>query len=394
MREFLIEQFIKNHDMIKVPSVRTQYGNVASITGVIVNLLVCLGELIVGWLIGSIAMISDGIHNVTDAGGSAISFLSFRLAAKKPDQEHPYGHGRMEYLFSIGFSIILFVLAIQLMIEAVNRIMHPEIVDVSAVAIIVMLVAMGLKIWLSSFLKYMGNRIDSPILRANALECLSDVWATAGITIGLLAGSFLEYPIDGYLGAIVALMIGRAGYHVFKESTSRLLGNEPTPERVREIADFVQSFDGVLGVHDLMIHDYGPGHEFASIHVEVDANQDIIKSHNMIDHIERKALEELHLKLTIHMDPLLRDEQTMAIYEQIRSVVKAYDDRISIHDLRAIESDNHLNVLFDMVVPYTEKQRKDEISQSIKRILEAMNPYYHVTINAEHSYIGEERIHE
>ena len=288
--------------MIKVPSVRTQYGNVASITGVIVNLLVCLGELIVGWLIGSIAMISDGIHNVADAGGSAISFLSFRLAAKKPDQEHPYGHGRMEYLFSIGFSIILFVLAIQLMIEAVNRIMHPEIVDVSAVAIIVMLVAMGLKIWLSSFLKYMGNRIDSPILRANALECLSDVWATAGITIGLLAGSFLEYPIDGYLGAIVALMIGRAGYHVFKESTSRLLGNEPTPERVREIADFVQSFDGVLGVHDLMIHDYGPGHEFASIHVEVDANQDIIKSHNMIDHIERKALEELHLKLTIHMD--------------------------------------------------------------------------------------------
>ena len=394
MREFLIRTFIKDADCIKAPAVRTRYGNLASLTGMLVNIAVCLGELIGGFIVGSLAMISDGLHNVADAGGSAISLLSFRLSARKPDQEHPYGHGRMEYLFSVGFSVLLFVIAIQLLIEAVHRIMNPEIVDFSMVALIVMIVVMGLKIWLHSFLKYMGNRIDSPILRANSLECLSDVWATCGITAGLLIGSYVKLPVDGYLSAIVAVMIGRAGFEVFKESTSRLLGNEPRPERVREIATFVSSYDGVMGIHDLMVHDYGPGHEFASIHVEVDAKQDIIKSHNMVENIERDAWRQLNLRLTIHMDPLVRNKETEEIYDRVRRVIKAYNPDLSIHDLRAVPDGDKINVIFDLVVPYSEHKRLNDIGHAVKEILEAMEPKYIIHLTAEHSYTGSENIHE
>ena len=362
MTEVLIRLFVKNKDEVKDTNVRQQYGIMASITGIVVNVLVCLGELIIGFLIGSIAMISDAIHNVADAGGSLVSFLSFKLSGRKADAEHPYGHGRMEYLLSIGFSILLFVVAAQLGIEAVEHIMNPEVVEFSISALAVMLGAMALKIWLSFFLRSIGNRIDSPILRANGKEALSDVWATAAIAIGLLLGGIFQLSVDGYLGLIVALIIAKAGFEVLKEATDRLLGFEPTAERVQEIINFVESKAGILGTHDLMIHDYGPGHEYASIHVEVDAKQDAMTIHNMIDRVERQALKELQLKLTIHMDPIVVNEQTLALQQRLVAVIQAYDDSFSLYDIR-IDME-HRKISFDVQVPHDVKYTKEELSQN------------------------------
>ena len=386
MTEVLIRLFVNNKDEVKDTNVRQQYGIMASITGIVVNVLVCLGELIIGFLIGSIAMISDAIHNVADAGGSLVSFLSFKLSGRKADAEHPYGHGRMEYLLSIGFSILLFVVAAQLGIEAVEHIMNPEVVEFSMSALAVMLGAMALKIWLSFFLRSIGNRIDSPILRANGKEALSDVWATAAIAIGLLLGGIFQLSVDGYLGLIVALIIAKAGFEVLKEATDRLLGFEPTVERVQEIINFVESKAGILGTHDLMIHDYGPGHEYASIHVEVDAKQDAMTIHNMIDRIERQALKELQLKLTIHMDPIVVNEQTLALQQRLVAVIQAYDDSFSLYDIRI--DVEHRKIGFDVQVPHDVKYTKEELSQKLSQLVEAVLPTFVVKPNVVHGYTG------
>ena len=386
MTEVLIRLFVNNKDEVKDISVRQQYGIMASVTGIMVNVLVCLGELIIGFLIGSIAMISDAIHNVADAGGSLVSFLSFKLSGRKADAEHPYGHGRMEYLLSIGFSILLFVVAAQLGIEAVDHIMNPEVVEFSMSALAVMLGAMVLKIWLSFFLRSIGNRIDSPILRANGKEALSDVWATAAIAIGLLLGGIFQLSIDGYLGLIVALIIAKAGFEVLKEATDRLLGFEPTAERVQEIINFVESKAGILGTHDLMIHDYGPGHEYASIHVEVDAKQDAMTIHNMIDRVERQALKELQLKLTIHMDPIVVNEQTLALQQRLVAVIQAYDESFSLYDIR-IDVENR-KIGFDVQVPHDVKYTKEELSQKLSQLVEAVLPTFVVKPNVVHGYTG------
>ena len=386
MTEVLIRLFVKNKDEVKDTNVRQQYGIMASITGIVVNVLVCLGELIIGFLIGSIAMISDAIHNVADAGGSLVSFLSFKLSGRKADAEHPYGHGRMEYLLSIGFSILLFVVAAQLGIEAVEHIMNPEVVEFSISALAVMLGAMALKIWLSFFLRSIGNRIDSPILRANGKEALSDVWATAAIAIGLLLGGIFQLSVDGYLGLIVALIIAKAGFEVLKEATDRLLGFEPTAERVQEIINFVESKAGILGTHDLMIHDYGPGHEYASIHVEVDAKQDAMTIHNMIDRVERQALKELQLKLTIHMDPIVVNEQTLALQQRLVAVIQAYDDSFSLYDIR-IDME-HRKISFDVQVPHDVKYTKEELSQKLSELVETVLPTFVVKPNVVHGYTG------
>lgn len=386
MTEVLIRLFVKNKDEVKDTSVRQQYGIMASITGIVVNVLVCLGELIVGWLIGSIAMISDAIHNVADAGGSLVSFLSFKLSGRKADAQHPYGHGRMEYLLSIGFSILLFVIAVELGIEAIDHIVNPEVVEFSLSALVVMLGAMVLKIWLSFFLRSIGNRIDSPILRANGKEALSDVWATLAIAIGLLLGGLFQWSVDGYLGLIVALIIAKAGFEVLKEATDRLLGFEPTADRVQEIIEFVESQQGILGIHDLMIHDYGPGHEYASIHVEVDAKQDAMTIHTMIDRIERLAFKELQLKLTIHMDPIIVNEQTVALQQRLVTVIQAYDESFSLYDIR-IDVENR-KIGFDVQVPHSVKLTKEALSLKLSQLVEAVLPTYEVKTNVVHGYTG------
>lgn len=393
MQDLLIRMYVPNRDCVKSPMVRTKYGDLASIAGIVINLLICIGEVAVGFLIGSLAMISDGIHNITDAGGSLISLISFRLGAKKADEAHPFGFGRMEYLLSIGFALLLFVLAIQILIEAVHRIMNPEVVPFSLTSVIVMLCAMGLKLWLYSFLKYIGELVDSPILRANSLETLSDIWGIAGVTVGLVIGGLFALPVDGYLSFLVALLIGRAGYHVLSDAITRILGQEPSPELVSSIVTLVKSYKGVEGVHDLVVHDYGPGNVFASIHVEVDAKVDVIKSHALVDRIERDVADKLYVNLTIHMDPRIINDEMIKLYNMVDKVAKAYNPDICVYDVQGIQDGERTRVSFDMTVPYSSNANVEDVSNSIKSILEAVHPNFDVHINAGRRYTGNQHIH-
>lgn len=391
MERFLIHTFIKDHTNVEDQEVRYNYGRLSGIVGVIVNLLICIGELIVGLLIGSIAMISDAVHNVADAGGSLISLLSFKFSNIRPDEGHPYGHGRAEYLFSIVFSIILFVVAIQLLQESINRILHPTPVEFSIVAFIVMIVAMVLKVWLSAFLKSIGNKINSPILIANGTESLSDVAATGSIAIGLLVGYLFDVSVDGYLGVLVACLIGFAGFRVLKEATNCILGNEPSKERVDAIIKFITSYDGVLGTHGLMIHDYGPGKEFASIHVELNAAMDMIDAHTLVDRIERDIRNEMGIVLTTHMDPLNRDKETIRWFNKIHNIVKAYNQDFDIHDLRIIEQNDGKVISFDLMLTFKEWKHKEQIIQFFVTCIHTINSDYKVDIHAHHYYAnGEE----
>lgn len=377
MTSILIRRFVKDHENIKDENVRNSYGRMASIVGVIVNVCVCLGELLVGLWVGSIAMVSDAIHNVADAGGSIVSFISFKVSAMQADEEHPYGHGRMEYILSIGFSFLLFVIAYKLLEESIHRILEPEVVEVSFMAILVMFGAMSMKIWLSRFLQNMGARIDSPILRANGLEALADVWATGSIIVGLLVGKYFQIGIDGYLGVFISLLVARSGWHVLRDATDRILGREPSPERIQEILDFVKSREGIISAHDLMIHDYGPGREYASLHVVVDASQDVMDMHDVIESMERDALRQLRLHMTAHMDPIVYNEQTKALYKRIESVVKAYNPDYGIYDVRLKEEEGQPRcVSFDLTVPLDDKSNEEDIRLSIEHLLKVVFPAF------------------
>lgn len=386
MEKLLIRTFIKDYEKIEDNQVRYTYGRLSGIIGIIVNLLVCFGELLVGFLIGSIAMISDGIHNVADAGGSLISLLSFKLSNMKADEEHPYGHGRAEYLFSIAFAVILFVVAIQLGKESVERILSPEPVTFSIVAFVVMLVAMCLKLWLSLFLRSIGKAINSPILVANGMESLSDVGATGAIALGLLVGYFFDISIDGYLGLLVACLIAKAGFHVFKESTSSILGNEPSKERAKEVIDFVRSYPGVLGTHNLMIHDYGPGNEFASIDVEMNAKMDMIQAHTLVDQIEHDAKEQLGIVLTTHMDPLVQDEETKTWAEKIQEIVTAYDKEFEVHDVRIFKDGSQNTLNFTLIIPFSRWSQRDEIVDFFKVCVHTLDPTFIANIQTTNNY--------
>lgn len=378
MKNFLVSLFIKTKGKDQ-QGIRYVYGRMAGIVGVIVNVLICVMELVVGLLIGSIAMVSDAVHTVADAGGSLLTLISFKLSDAKPDAEHPYGHGRMEYLLSIGFSLILFVVAVQLGIESVHRIFNPEPVAFSFVSLAVMLGAMGLKFWLSSFLQAIGKDIDSPILVASGKESLSDVMDTASIAIGLVVGEYLDVNIDGYLGLFVAALIGWAGIRILLEGANRIMGYEPSKARVNEIKTFVKNYPGVLGVHDLLIHDYGPGHEYASIHVEVDANMSTMDSHNLLDSIERGMYRKLNIHLTTHMDPLVLDKVTQEWADRLNQIAKAFDEKAEVHDVRISErSDTDKQLDFMMTVPFCNQTTEADVRKVMVACIRAINPNMNV----------------
>ena len=358
---------------------RFQYGRFAGIMGVICNGIIFVAEFVLGLMTGSIALISDAVHNVTDVGGSLLSLLSFALTRQHADKEHPYGHGRFEYLLSIGFSVILFVIAFQLAYESYQRILEPKLVEVSNLMIICMALAMVIKFVLSRILKKLGKIIDSPILIANSKDSLSDVFATAAILIGLLIAAIFQVDIDGYLGILVSLLIAHAAYEVLKDSTNRILGNEPSPEHVEAIKKFILSYDGVLGCHDLMIHDYGPGNEYASIHIEMDAATDPMTSHTLLDRIEQDMHEQMGIILTTHLDPLVQDKQTKFWVKRLTDLVRTYGEDYEVHDVRVVNTGVVSRRLeFVMIIPIEDSSKAEELKRVITKTLQLMCPEYEI----------------
>ncbi|HML35808.1 MAG TPA: cation diffusion facilitator family transporter [Bacillota bacterium] len=388
MRKFLIRTFIKDYENTKDPKVRESYGKLAGLVGVVTNFLLSVSKVGIGLFVNSIAIIADGVNNLTDMASSAITLVGFKLAAKPRDAEHPYGHARFEYLTGMVVSLLILSLGIKLLTTSFDKVLHPDPLKFSITAVLILLVAIGVKVWQALFNIRTGEEIRSTTLKATGMDSRNDVIATGAVLVSLLVGKLTGLQLDGYMGCLVALFIIYSGVQLIRETSSPLLGKAPDPELVKEIEERINSEPGVLGIHDLVVHDYGPGRIFASVHVEVDAHGDLIQSHDMIDNIERTVGEDLNIELVIHMDPLdTKDPLTIRLNEKLSKILSELDGVVGFHDLRVVAGYTHSNVVFDIVVSPECKLRESDIKHCVEEQLKLMDKSYFVVINFDQSYV-------
>lgn len=367
MGDFLFKKFIKNSEDIKNPKVRDDYGKLAGIIGIVSNTLLCLMKMAAGWISGSIAIVADAVNNLADASSSVITLVGFKLAAMPEDEEHPYGHARIEYLAGMAVSIMVILVGAELGKSSFDKILHPSPLEFSWTLVAVLLLAIAIKIWQAMLNISAGKKINSLTLIATGADSRNDVISTSVVLVGLLAGHFFNISIDGYLGMAVALFILWSGVGLVKETVSPLLGEAPDPELVKEIEELASGFDGVIGIHDLVVHNYGPGKTFASIHIEVDSRVDVMLSHDLVDNIEKQISRDLNIHLTAHMDPVdLTDPNREPVAHIIEQTISQIPGVLNFHDLRIVPGSTHTNVIFDLVL----SPECPESPESIKRLLE------------------------
>ena len=356
---------------------RSRCGAAASIVGIIANVLLFGGKFAVGLLFGSIAMQADGINNLSDAGSSAISLISFRISGKPADREHPYGHARIEYVASMIVSFLIINIGLDLVKDSVDKIIHPTETAFSILSVIVLSASIVVKLLLFLFNRGLGRRIDSEVVKATAADSLSDALATAAVLASTLIMKFTGFDADGYMGVVVAAIILIAGVKILLETKDHILGKAPDGETVMAIKEIVSRYPEALGIHDMFIHNYGPGRTIASLHVEVDGAKDIYYTHDVIDSIEKQISEELSVICTIHLDPIVTDdERVSALRVQVAEKIKEIDERLCIHDFRFVEGDTHTNLIFDIVAPFEVKLSDDELVRGAKEKISEINENY------------------
>ena len=385
MTDLIIKTFIKNSDNVEDKSVRESYGVLAGILGIICNLILFIVKLTVGLIINSVAVISDAFNNMSDMGSSVVTIIGVKLSGKRPDKEHPFGHGRMEYVASLIVSFIIMIVGFELLKSSFLKILSPEKVMLSPVLTGILVVSVFVKVWMWRYNSLMGRRIKSEILKATARDSLNDVISTVAVIVSMILGKFTDLPLDGIMGLFVSAMIMYAGFGIAKDMIGMLLGTPPDKELVKKIYDMIMSGEGIIGVHDLIVHDYGPGRIMASVHAEVPDNVDIIKVHEIIDLIEKKAGTELGINLVIHMDPLsMNCEKTNSAKDLVYDVVKKVAPDCGIHDFRMVDGEKNINLIFDIEVPveFSEKQVKD-IVDAVKKKISNENPMYNCVINVD-----------
>ena len=388
MTQFLIRCFIKRPDDVKDAAVRTAYGNLASLVGMACNILLCIGKLLAGTLFGSIAIMADALNNLSDASSNVVSLIGFRLAAKAPDAEHPYGHARYEYLAGLVVSVTILAIGLSLLKESALKVLHPTPVAFSWLSIGVLAASILVKLWLSGFNRAVGKKINSETLMATAADSRNDVLTTGAVLLSTILCSLTGYGImDGIMGVGVAAFILWSGWGLVMDTLSPLLGESPSPELVEHIERTVMSYPGVLGVHDLMVHDYGPGHQFASLHVEFPAETDPLTAHDVIDNIENDFLKKDRLQVTIHYDPIVTsDAQVGVLRARLKEHARQLDPRLSIHDLRIVPGDSHTNVLFDLVFPAGYTGDIDQMLAKMCQFVKEQDPKYCCVVKVEQSY--------
>ena len=386
----MIEQWMERRfgSDVKSEKVRGQYGKACSVVGMLSNVLLFLGKLAVGTISGSVAITADAVNNLSDASSNIVSLLGFKLADKPADEDHPYGHGRYEYLSGMMVAVMILVIGVELMKGSIEKILHPTAVSLSWPTVIVLLGSIGVKLWMSIFNRRIGKKIDSQTLIATADDSRNDVISTSVVLLSTVIGHFTGLMLDGWMGAIVALFILISGFGLVKETIDPMLGSAPTAEQVEAIKSKLESYPGVLGTHDLMVHDYGPGRQFASVHLEMDAKADPLESHDLIDNIERDFLKGDNLHLVIHYDPVTMDDPRVAVLrDKIMEIAQGMHDRMTIHDLRIVPGNTHTNVVFDCVVPYGCRVTDKEIRERICREVQAEYPNYYCVITLENSFV-------
>lgn len=387
MTDFLIRKFIKNYENVQDTEVRGAYGKFSGAVGIVCNGVLCVGKMLAGLISGSVSITADAVNNLSDASSSVISLLGFKLAGRPADREHPYGHGRYEYLSGLMVALLIMVIGVELLKSSVDKILHPAPVEFSWLSMGVLIFSILLKTWMMFFNNKMGRKINSGTLFATAADSRNDVITTSAVLVAALISNYTSLELDGYMGAAVALFILYSGFGLVRDTLDPILGRAPEPETVEAIRKKIMSYDGVLGTHDLMVHDYGPGRQFASVHVEMAAETDAIESHDIIDNIERDFMKNDGINMLVHYDPIsTRDSETGEMREWISEHIKSIDKRLTIHDLRLVKGRTHTNVIFDCVAPLDLKIDEDELKDRIGAIIADSYPNYYSVITVDRSY--------
>ena len=380
--------FIKNRDDLENPAVRRAYGVLSGALGIVLNILLFAGKLTAGLISGSVAIVADALNNFSDAGSSVVTLTGFRLAGQKPDKGHPFGHGRIEYVSGLIVSMLIILMGFELGKSSVEKIISPSGTEFSVVAVIILAASVLVKLYMCFYNGRVGKKIGSPAMKATAADSLGDCVATTVVLICTFITKFTSLDLDGICGVAVAMFIFVSGIRAAKETIDPLLGVPPTEEFVNKISKTVMAHKGVLGFHDLIVHDYGPGRRMISLHAEVPADEDLLQTHDMIDNIERELAEKLGCDAVIHMDPIETDDKiTMEARSKIAELVKIIDERVTIHDFRMVTGPTHTNVIFDIVVPYDVNRTEAEIRRDIERMVKTLDSNYYAIVHVDKSFV-------
>ena len=384
----LVRLFIKDCDNVTDPAVRERYGILSGAVGIVLNLLLSAGKLFAGLMTGSISITADAFNNLSDAGSSVVTLVGFKLAGQKADDGHPFGHGRMEYLAGLLVSLMILLVGVELGRSSIGKILRPEEVDFSLVSTGILAASILVKLWMGQFNRGLGRKIGSAAMAATAADSLSDAVATAAVLAGTLVNRFAHVNIDGWVGLAVAVFILRSGWGAAKDTINPLLGESPDPELVKQLRELVLSHPQVVGMHDLIIHDYGPGRRLCSFHAEVPQDADILDAHDAIDHIEREIKEKFGIETTVHMDPIATaDEKVNQLRRQVADLARVVEPEMTIHDFRVVRGPTHTNVIFDAVVPHKCRLTDEEVLQRLRRAVSTLDPAYQAVIQIDRAYV-------
>ena len=387
MSNILVKLFVKDYNNIENAKVRERYGTLSSMVGIVCNIVLFVAKFIMGTIANSISIISDGFNNLSDCASCVVTLFGYKMAAKPADKDHPFGHGRFEYLTSLIIAMVIMLVGFELFTDSIDKIIHPEEVTFSYMVLITLVLSIAVKIWMSFFNRKLGKKINSSIMLATAKDSANDVIATTATIVALVASIWTDAPIDGIMGIVVSLFILISGFGIIKETVDELLGQPADEELVAKIREMVGENPYALGMHDLIIHSYGPGNLIGSVHIEVDGKGNIMEIHDVIDELERDIYEELNIRMTIHMDPVEMDnEQLNVCKKMIYDIVKEVDTTLSIHDFRMVAGPSHTNLIFDLVMPHDCKLTDKEIKSKINDKLQGRETRYYTVITFERDF--------
>lgn len=390
MTEFLVRHFVKDYENVEKMSVRTAYGVLSSVMGIFCNVLLFVMKWAVGFWLNSISVMADAFNNLSDAGSSVIGLVGVKLAEKPADEEHPFGHGRIEYIAALVVSFLVLQVGFTFFKDSIGKIRKPEMIKFQVVSVVILVLSIGVKFWMAAFNRKLGKRINSKVMMATATDAMGDVITTTATIVSILFFKFTGINIDGFVGIGVSLVIMWAGIGIAKDTLEPLIGEAVDPEVYVRISKFVESYDGIVGTHDLIVHNYGPVKSMASIHAEVPNDVDVEKSHEIIDRIEREAMKHIGIFLVIHMDPVeTRDEQVLAAKDHVVQTIARIDDSVSIHDFRMVDGKEQINLIFDMVIPHEyNKDKQLELKRGLREKLKELDDRYRCVITMERSYVA------
>ena len=387
MIKLLAKIFIKDSQNTADSKVRVAYGYLCGAMGIALNILLFAGKIIAGTISGSVAVTADAFNNLSDAGSSIISLIGFRLASQKPDPHHPFGHGRFEYIASLIISIIIVLMGFELGKSSFEKIVAPQAVEYSAVTFAVLGVSVLVKLYMFFYNNSVGKKIDSATMRATAMDSISDAVSTGAVLISAVIAMFTNLALDGWMGLVVAAFIMVTGFKSAKETIDSLLGTPPSPEFVKQIEDMALQYDDIIGVHDMIVHNYGPGRTFVSLHAEVPSDGDIVAIHDTVDNAEREIAKELGCLVTIHMDPVdVHDEHTAQLREKVSEIIKQINPDITFHDFRVVSGPTHTNLIFDIVSPMDCGLSDQELADTIADKIHQCNESYFAVINVDKDF--------